>query len=372
MARALDSNLKQHNHHPQQQQRQQQTLFPHSPTSPHTFNTTGYPQPQDPLFFTTPQQHTNTTGNPHVYPSPYPATITDMDHHQHPFDDDTTSTDYYPTPKDLEWALQSFHSPDMMMMMDGTPMSLSSDSVYDPATSPAADFSQLGVVDDYLFNPNNFTHDAHLPPSDSLYSSLFGGDEELLPQKGDVMVVPKEEPRSPTPFVSAPAAHHNFDENLANLLALLTPTTGAPTTLPAVQSPPAAAKKEPSSSTSATTPSTPTRTRRASKVYPCPLAPCSKTFTRKYNLLTHISTHNPHRPRPFICEDCDKRFLRHHDLERHETVHSKTKAFSCPNAGCTKRFTRQDAVRRHLKNTKCRDPNETDEVVKSEGDALFV
>ncbi|KAJ3013018.1 hypothetical protein HKX48_005970 [Thoreauomyces humboldtii] len=98
--------------------------------------------------------------------------------------------------------------------------------------------------------------------------------------------------------------------------------------------------------------------RRSSRVYPCPLDGCLKTFTRKFNLATHIETHNPERSRPFICPDCRKAFLRAHDLERHETVHSKVKAYTCPDSRCSKRFTRADAVRRHLRKTRCEDPEE--------------
>ncbi|KAJ3002117.1 hypothetical protein HKX48_002522, partial [Thoreauomyces humboldtii] len=86
--------------------------------------------------------------------------------------------------------------------------------------------------------------------------------------------------------------------------------------------------------------------------YACPIPSCPRTFTRHFNLRTHIETHNPDRDRPFPCSSCNKRFLRAHDLERHETVHSKLKAHACP--GCDRRFAREDAVRRHLKSSsKC-------------------
>lgn len=98
--------------------------------------------------------------------------------------------------------------------------------------------------------------------------------------------------------------------------------------------------------------------RRPSKLYPCPIADCTKAFTRKFNLQTHLRTHDPERARPFVCPQCNKDFLRLHDLERHEVVHSKAKAHGCPDPDCGKRFTRADALRRHLSTSKCVVPDD--------------
>ncbi|KAJ3410518.1 hypothetical protein HDV05_003675 [Chytridiales sp. JEL 0842] len=82
-------------------------------------------------------------------------------------------------------------------------------------------------------------------------------------------------------------------------------------------------------------------------IYPCPH--CSKPFTRKFNLKTHLLTHNPERPRPFTCEEpgCGKTFVRIHDLERHLVVHKGVKGWVCP--GCGIGFTRKDAMGRHVR-----------------------
>ncbi|KAJ3283121.1 hypothetical protein HK104_010551 [Borealophlyctis nickersoniae] len=96
--------------------------------------------------------------------------------------------------------------------------------------------------------------------------------------------------------------------------------------------------------------------RKPSKVYPCPVPNCPKSFTRRFNLETHIRTHDPHRARPFPCPNCTKTFVRIHDLERHETVHSKAKTHECPDPSCGKRFTRRDALRRHMKTAGCTEP----------------
>ena len=45
---------------------------------------------------------------------------------------------------------------------------------------------------------------------------------------------------------------------------------------------------------------------------------------RKHNLKTHMETHNPNRPKPFVCPegDCGHPFTRKHDLKRHlESMH---------------------------------------------------
>ncbi|KAJ3034518.1 hypothetical protein HDV00_004983 [Rhizophlyctis rosea] len=93
--------------------------------------------------------------------------------------------------------------------------------------------------------------------------------------------------------------------------------------------------------------------RRPSKVYPCPAPGCSKTFTRRFNLETHLRTHDANRERPFPCADCEKTFVRVHDLDRHRSVHAKEKVHLCPGEGCGKRFTRKDALRRHQKTSGC-------------------
>lgn len=84
----------------------------------------------------------------------------------------------------------------------------------------------------------------------------------------------------------------------------------------------------------------------------CPVEGCGKMFARKFNLKTHMNTHDPARARPFLCPDpnCNKTFVRFHDLDRHQTVHSKTKEFTC---ACGVSFTRKDAKNRHIRQRKC-------------------
>jgi uncharacterized C2H2 Zn-finger protein len=53
------------------------------------------------------------------------------------------------------------------------------------------------------------------------------------------------------------------------------------------------------------------------KTYPCPK--CNRMFGRKFNMQTHLSTHDPNRVKPFECDHpgCGSKFTRKHDLKRH-------------------------------------------------------
>jgi uncharacterized Zn-finger protein len=73
---------------------------------------------------------------------------------------------------------------------------------------------------------------------------------------------------------------------------------------------------------------------------------CGMHFTRRYNLSSHMKTHNPNRLKPFPCNICNKQFDRKHDLARHvSTVHNGERAFNCSQCNCT--FSRKDALNRH-------------------------
>jgi uncharacterized C2H2 Zn-finger protein len=80
---------------------------------------------------------------------------------------------------------------------------------------------------------------------------------------------------------------------------------------------------------------------------------CGRTFTRMFNLKSHLKVHDPNRKKDFKCPQCGSGFARSQDLSRHIMIHSGQKNFTCPGPTCGKRFSRKDALRRHVRTTKC-------------------
>lgn len=76
---------------------------------------------------------------------------------------------------------------------------------------------------------------------------------------------------------------------------------------------------------------------------PCGTTICGKTFSRAYNLTSHMKTHSADRP--FLCGACPLAFARRHDRERHARLHTGEKPYACESCGCG--FMRNDALHRH-------------------------
>ncbi|TPX59302.1 hypothetical protein SpCBS45565_g07784 [Spizellomyces sp. 'palustris'] len=86
-------------------------------------------------------------------------------------------------------------------------------------------------------------------------------------------------------------------------------------------------------------------TTKHSKLYRCPSPNCSKMFTRRYNLQSHMRCHSGERP--FVCRYCGTTFSRKHDLRRHtRSLHSEDRPHHC--GFCSLSFARSDALKRHL------------------------
>lgn len=77
----------------------------------------------------------------------------------------------------------------------------------------------------------------------------------------------------------------------------------------------------------------------------CPFEGCTKSFSRQFNLKSHMKSHNTEKP--FQCASCPQAFRRCHDLKRHvRSLHTEVKPFGCKS--CCKQFSRMDALRRHV------------------------
>ncbi|KAK3326571.1 hypothetical protein B0H66DRAFT_165102 [Apodospora peruviana] len=104
------------------------------------------------------------------------------------------------------------------------------------------------------------------------------------------------------------------------------------------------------------------------KRYLCTIPGCSKTFSQKTHLVTHIRSHTGEQPyvcnfgcgkrfsqlgnqklqiherrhtgeRPYTCSECGKRFPQRGNLRAHASSHSKTKPYVCHLDKCDKQFT---------------------------------
>lgn len=90
---------------------------------------------------------------------------------------------------------------------------------------------------------------------------------------------------------------------------------------------------------------------------------CPKTFTRLYNLKSHLVVHA--QTMPFSCDICSRAFARKSDAKRHMRTHSGEKNWVC--GGCRMSFSRKDMLNSHLKTRKGQACLEYEERERAEG-----
>ena len=71
---------------------------------------------------------------------------------------------------------------------------------------------------------------------------------------------------------------------------------------------------------------------------------CNESFTKKYQLATHMATHGSVS---YICEKCGKSFISNPKLKRHRKIHEKR--YPCTVPGCNEVLEKWLLLRAHLK-----------------------
>ncbi|KAJ2484406.1 hypothetical protein IWW37_006157 [Coemansia sp. RSA 2050] len=80
--------------------------------------------------------------------------------------------------------------------------------------------------------------------------------------------------------------------------------------------------------------------------FKCPWDGCDKRFIQRSALKVHSRTHTGERPH--TCEACDRSFGDSSSLARHRRTHTGVRPYGCDHQGCAKRFTRKTSLRKHM------------------------
>lgn len=84
-------------------------------------------------------------------------------------------------------------------------------------------------------------------------------------------------------------------------------------------------------------------TSHSSRYYKCDI--CTREFTQKGNLKTHLMTHSGEKP--YKCPTCDKTFTQKGNLDTHVKIHTETKDHRCD--WCQRGFTQRGNLKTHIR-----------------------
>src|SRR5437868_2849241 len=82
-------------------------------------------------------------------------------------------------------------------------------------------------------------------------------------------------------------------------------------------------------------------------LHACPEVGCTFATRRSNNLLRHLKTHGP-RKSDLKCHTCNEVFPNRHAVVRHQKVHAQRKTFVCPYEDCTRKYSRKDNLMSHV------------------------
>lgn len=81
------------------------------------------------------------------------------------------------------------------------------------------------------------------------------------------------------------------------------------------------------------------------KKHHCPFQDCTKVYSQRSGLASHIRVHQGERP--YACTVCEKAFVQKASLVKHLVIHTGDKKWQCEQ--CGKKFTRKTGLTYHMK-----------------------
>ena len=81
--------------------------------------------------------------------------------------------------------------------------------------------------------------------------------------------------------------------------------------------------------------------------YKCPKNDCDKSYTTKFSLIRHLTSHNP--VKKHVCAICFKSFALVQYLKEHMHIHTGQNPYKCNFPGCDKSFRQAGKLSLHKK-----------------------